>query len=580
MIKATYKKLVLKTHPDKFTDEEVKKQKQEEFHKIQQAYEQIGDEESRSKYDAECRLQESRRKQFARAGPSTSSGGTRVEVRGTHYEVRTQAPSDPSFPRPRPDERKYEERKPVYEERKPARTPSYDEDKYHPDRSSSRKYDTYESVPRRSPRSSREKESVKVSTERSRTEAKKSQDKDNRRERSFKYQASFEDDSDEKAAFERDVRRREYERAERRRREDEEDRRAEARKKTEKGRSTEDMSRKHREHDYEKKMYENMDSAASYIRHATSRDADYSRRGSDSVHRSRASRKESSSSRPISSGRDRGPALTEIVDWESNHRIPSLKTYSTAPVPEIPSGGRIPPQRSFTAVETSPSDLRRRKEVSPSPIFRRADTLPVHLSSSSSSRRSKEPSSSRPYDSGYSSTSPEIPFPTIPNASTTTKTYVYPSASGGGVRISAPKEDLELSNGHHTIRREPTSSSSHHRTRSPSPLSRPPLGPNRPSIITPKYVPAAPQPPATRTVVPPPPLGRSATMAVPTELDRGRAKLYGEIDSRPRTVRKTSIDPSKVSYSHRFRPEDVRYSPMERQGDEYFGSARRKTEVY
>ncbi|KAF2198633.1 heat shock protein DnaJ, partial [Delitschia confertaspora ATCC 74209] len=51
LIKSTYRKLVLKTHPDKFTDEAIKKQKQEEFHKIQQAYEILSDEDKRATYD-------------------------------------------------------------------------------------------------------------------------------------------------------------------------------------------------------------------------------------------------------------------------------------------------------------------------------------------------------------------------------------------------------------------------------------------------------------------------------------------------------------------------------------------------
>ncbi|PVH97567.1 heat shock protein DnaJ, partial [Periconia macrospinosa] len=50
-IKSTYRKLVLKCHPDKVTDESLKAQKQEEFHKIQQAYEVIGDESKRELYD-------------------------------------------------------------------------------------------------------------------------------------------------------------------------------------------------------------------------------------------------------------------------------------------------------------------------------------------------------------------------------------------------------------------------------------------------------------------------------------------------------------------------------------------------
>ncbi|KAF2805135.1 heat shock protein DnaJ, partial [Mytilinidion resinicola] len=50
-IKSTYRKLVLKCHPDKVTDESLKLQKQDEFHKIQSAYELIGDEDKRAVYD-------------------------------------------------------------------------------------------------------------------------------------------------------------------------------------------------------------------------------------------------------------------------------------------------------------------------------------------------------------------------------------------------------------------------------------------------------------------------------------------------------------------------------------------------
>ncbi|KAF2476950.1 heat shock protein DnaJ, partial [Lindgomyces ingoldianus] len=50
-IKSTYRKLALKCHPDKVTDESQKQQKREEFHRIQQAYELIGDEDKRTAYD-------------------------------------------------------------------------------------------------------------------------------------------------------------------------------------------------------------------------------------------------------------------------------------------------------------------------------------------------------------------------------------------------------------------------------------------------------------------------------------------------------------------------------------------------
>ncbi|KAF1980762.1 heat shock protein DnaJ, partial [Aulographum hederae CBS 113979] len=50
-IKKSYRKLVLTCHPDKITDETLKAQKAEDFHKIQQAYEIIGDDDKRQRYD-------------------------------------------------------------------------------------------------------------------------------------------------------------------------------------------------------------------------------------------------------------------------------------------------------------------------------------------------------------------------------------------------------------------------------------------------------------------------------------------------------------------------------------------------
>ncbi|KAF1816443.1 heat shock protein DnaJ, partial [Eremomyces bilateralis CBS 781.70] len=50
-IKSAYRKLALITHPDKFPDEAIKKQKEDEFHRIRQAYEKVGDEDERKKYN-------------------------------------------------------------------------------------------------------------------------------------------------------------------------------------------------------------------------------------------------------------------------------------------------------------------------------------------------------------------------------------------------------------------------------------------------------------------------------------------------------------------------------------------------
>ncbi|EMD00658.1 hypothetical protein BAUCODRAFT_56616, partial [Baudoinia panamericana UAMH 10762] len=50
-IKAQYRKLVLKFHPDKVQDEAQKQIASDQFHKIQTAWEVVGDEEKRQRYD-------------------------------------------------------------------------------------------------------------------------------------------------------------------------------------------------------------------------------------------------------------------------------------------------------------------------------------------------------------------------------------------------------------------------------------------------------------------------------------------------------------------------------------------------
>ena len=52
-IKKAYKKLALKWHPDKFTDEEKKKAAEKKFIDIAAAKEVLTDDEKRAKYDLE-----------------------------------------------------------------------------------------------------------------------------------------------------------------------------------------------------------------------------------------------------------------------------------------------------------------------------------------------------------------------------------------------------------------------------------------------------------------------------------------------------------------------------------------------
>ncbi|EGS17507.1 uncharacterized protein CTHT_0068360 [Thermochaetoides thermophila DSM 1495] len=57
-IRAAYKKLVLKCHPDKVQDPALKAQKQDEFQRVQQAYELLNDDAEKAKYEQKLKLAE------------------------------------------------------------------------------------------------------------------------------------------------------------------------------------------------------------------------------------------------------------------------------------------------------------------------------------------------------------------------------------------------------------------------------------------------------------------------------------------------------------------------------------------
>ncbi|KAF2275098.1 DnaJ-domain-containing protein [Westerdykella ornata] len=556
-IKSTYRKLALKCHPDKVTDESLKKQKQEEFHKIQQAYEILCDDEKRKKYDAEVRFMEKLR----------NERGPQADVKAARYETRTAAPAGASFGATGAGR---------YEERRPR---SYEDDRYFEDRAA-RKYDTYEAYPRAS-RSSREKESsrsTKASTDRTRSERTKTRDREERRERSGKF-VYVEDDSsstDEKARYESDYRRRSDD--DRRRHDEDEIRRkaAEDRRKAEERRSYEEAKepRRHRsgeaELDRQRKLSELEQDAVRYIhlsrveaearpsasRASSSRDTrpdPYESRSSrprpDTVRRSSARPRD----RPSSSGRDshrdrRG--VPEIVDWEEERRAPpSFKHSSSSPAEiHIP---RATPQRSHTDYPDG-----HRGSTSPTPQFRRSETMPT-VPSSSSSRRKE--ASARPSGLRTSETADLPPFTEYPSVPPplSTKYYHYPTPGGG---VSLRPEDVTASSGHRTVLHEP----SRYRARSPSPLSRPPMGANRPAVAEPVRMTSS----SSSSAIPPPPLGRSSSRVSPT---RGRGeRLYGEISpdalrrererERERESARHQTKFDKVSYAPKIGPEDIRWS--------------------
>jgi curved DNA-binding protein CbpA len=125
-IRSAHRKLVLKCHPDKVQDAALKAIKQDEFQKVQQAYELLSDDSKRLQYDEQVKLYELR-KEMGRGNPTPRSNPF-------EYEVKTAEPRPSSYGRPPPPKvyshgpvpRSYEDI--MYEESRhqPKKSASYD----------------------------------------------------------------------------------------------------------------------------------------------------------------------------------------------------------------------------------------------------------------------------------------------------------------------------------------------------------------------------------------------------------------------------------------------------------------------
>ncbi|KAF3036275.1 hypothetical protein E8E12_001338 [Didymella heteroderae] len=546
-IKKTYRKLVLTCHPDKVTDEALKAQKQDEFHKIQQAYETLSDETRRATYEAELKLQQLRREKLAR----TASGST-VEQKSARF---AQPTSGGSYTAHTASRYATEERRPS--NAAPSRRSEYDDDYYR----SSRK-DSYFSSPRRqsprpSPSSRSSKEKVekevrreKVSTDRTRSSTQKTRDSE-RRDRTARFPVESEGSSEEdkvRYAYrtrpaEDDSRRREEHRRDDRR--DDRDRRYDDMFDTSPRKMSTQPTKEEEAMRYISKSRAAAEPRPSPVR-TTSRDY-YEPSSRSSRHREvrpdPAPRR--SSARPKDSSR----GIPDIVEWER----PSF-THSASSPADI----RIPPQRSAT-------ESYRRSGGSPprAPGLNRSATMPVNAGSEAGgSRREARRDPGRSGLRNEANGSPErTTYPTIPAPQS--KTYYTYNPAEGGVKVSeAPA--------HHTILREPGRT----RHRSPSPIGKPPMGANRPTLHS------------AKTYAP----GRSSRQTSPVREERGRTERmkYGELPSdytrrRGMGERQPSYETHNVSYAPRYGPEDVRWAPKARDYEERTpkpGLSRTATSVY
>lgn len=565
-IKTTYRKLVLKWHPDKVTDESKKAEASDQFHRIQQAYEVLSDEGRRSRYDAHVKMAELRKQNMSNRPP--------VEVRTAAYEVPTSGPGRATFTARGPER--------VYEERRPERS---DSDDYFGSatRTTSRKHDEYErqgskktSVP---PRDDKERarmvERERRDNERvSRTDKRRTRDQDVKRERDRKY--VYDDDSDtdlreaaerrrratEDAIRDKEMRDRERARVDRER---EREREREARDDYDRERSS--------RRGYDAQHYSHLED---HILAYTGRD----KRPSLSRSSSTATKTETyvdrsgrptpafvrrHSAKPAASpqsrrDRDRRPSVPDIV--EADERRPQSRPTTLYPSVSSPSSIKVPRDPPPRSASMKMED----RTVPPVPIrpLGRSETMP-----NISPKRAKDSKPSTLRDTNFSGGYP-TPGPSPDYPSPTTHKYHYPRPDH-----SSSRDDLDY---RRTADRDYERERDRNRERrfqqSPEPM-REPMRSSK-SSATPRYA-TAPQPPPISTnqsysggYTTESPTSYTSTRPSPVRRETQRS----DYDSLPKTgVPKAN---SGAKYEHSF----DNYEKERRKGspiDDYYSSYRAPT---
>jgi curved DNA-binding protein CbpA len=500
-IRSAYKKLVLKCHPDKILDEAKRSQGQDEFQKVQQAWELLSDEAKRAKYDLKAQLAaEARRSAPTDKGSSSSPSSssyfkTTYEYRGgKFYEEKT------FVGRPH-------EEPPVFTEEP---------------RASSRKYDGYErkhtaKEPEEKKKSKSFESSSKSTKEKlreSQRSSRKTKDKERKREQSEKHSTrnAYAVTDDEASQPERDF--------------------------TKSPRHKSSHERKEDSSKYNSPKYVVIeDNAFEYIqRSKAGMSPEPERRGSypmaspppvyyDSLESMVGDTARRSSARPL---RRSGPDLRatyEVVDSPLRGRPAPRKTTSSSSGIRVATGSR-PPTRSSTTYEVKGS-----KGI---PTLRRAETAPhpghpPHqeplLPRSSRGREQR-------YDSGYSS-------PGTPD--------FHGSPPKSSSKFTIIDEDEDFSRGHRTVIVEP-----YRRHQSVSPSRR----------VTPLSSLRATSRPAPQARGRPVPNMRTeSARVIPSRnsppLRHGSGGLFAEVDAEEYVPKFT---PETIRFSPRIRQEDVRFT--------------------
>lgn len=588
-IKTTYRKLILKFHPDKVQDAAQKQIASDQFHKVQTAYEIIGEEDRRARYDAQVKLVELRKEMM---GKQSGGATAQSEVRASNYsKMRPESPARPNYTA-RASERN--ERVHVEERRPYDAEPDY----FDRPRSTARKDYEYERPsskrPTQSPRTEKERvrasrQSTKENERAKQKEKTRQTTRDTRRDRDSKYQyagaeTASSSESDGVVEPPRYARREEDER----RRERDPYYEQPRRQKEESPRAFHMEDRSHH------KMQSHEMSARDYIERSGGRSRQYqesTRRPSpqrpsakDKVEYIKRSegrppvmvRRGSGKPRPASrepeelprreSPRRESPRRDRERTRRSSHDYSELprKTPPLNSTKSAPDQIHIPdaPRRAYSMQ----TDAKTETDFQPPPM-RRADTMPNQVNA----RRERESARKPTKSSGLrrTETTDSLPTPAATPEPMTPRNVKYPYG-----REYADDNEFATPNGYRTEVHEPAAGG-RKVTRSPSPIKEERVKEDRAKeergrTASSRYPEKAQRPPmpASRTtsyVYTPQglqdmPAGRPSLARAETL--RPDMPLYGEIPTSrasPRQTRARHSPPSAEAYQQQYRPEDVKY---------------------
>ncbi|KAL5336506.1 hypothetical protein BJX70DRAFT_279901 [Aspergillus crustosus] len=400
-IKASHRKLVLRCHPDKIKDESLRSEAQDQFQRVQQAYEVLSDDTSRTKYDNKVKLAELKREMMAR-GASYSRSTPREYRDGRIYEERVPADARSS------NEAFFDEQERFTESPRPT----------------SRKHDDYGSRTRSKPTeekrrsrappasATRAAKEARETTRASRADRDKHRTKERRRQaydkQTYPDSDSFDSDSDQSEVYYVAVKRP----SESKRHRDSKS------KPTEPNRRSGARRRDEDDDDYsdtrDRKHDEQYSVAQNYIRRSKETiapETDRKHRSSHSPlrydspepearHSARSSRRSTrETTRPPTSHHSSFEHLDPSLHRVPEKAVPSMPTAQTYPGPRTPASPRPSHQttRSATNVHSQPRPNRE--------SVRRSETTPLMNIYSDSHSRTTKLRSQKP-DSGYVSSSP------------------------------------------------------------------------------------------------------------------------------------------------------------------------------